>query len=83
MLKSIEGIYRDGKIELREAPTNIPDKTQVIVTFLESGPIDLRMRGIDETQAADLRGRLSAFAEDWENPDMDVYDDYDAAKAKL
>ena len=83
MLKSVVGIYHDGKIELIETPTNIPDKTQVIVTFLESGPIDLQTRGIDEAQAADLRARLRTFAEDWENPDMDIYDDYDAAKAKL
>ena len=83
MLKSIVGIYHDGKIELMEAPTNIPDKTQVIVTFLESGPIDLQTRGIDKAQAADLRARLKTFAEDWESPEMDIYDDYDAAKAKL
>jgi hypothetical protein len=83
MLKSIVGIYREGKIELIEEPTHIPDRTQVIVTFLEPGPIDLQKRGIDEAQAADLRARLRTFTEDWENPDMDVYDDYDAAKAKL
>ena len=83
MLKSVVGIYHDGKIELIEKPANIPDKTQVIVTFLESGPIDLQTRCIDEAQAADLRARLRTFAEDWENPDMDIYDDYDAAKAKL
>ena len=83
MLKSVAGIYRDGKVELAEAPGNVPDETRVIITFLESGPIDLRARGIDETQAADLRARLKAFTEDWDSPEMDVYDDYDAAKAKL
>lgn len=35
MLKSIEGIYRDGKIELSEIPQNISSHTKVIVTFLE------------------------------------------------
>ena len=83
MLKSVAGVYRDGKIELAEAPGNVPEETRVIVTFLESGPIDLRMRGIDEAQAADLRARLKTFAEDWDSPEMDVYDNYDAAKAKL
>jgi hypothetical protein len=83
MLKSVAGVYRDGKIELAEVPVNVPDETNVIVTFLESGPIDLRARGIDEAQAADLRARLKTFAEDWDSPEMDVYDDYDAAKAKL
>jgi len=83
MLKSVAGVYRDGKIELAEAPGNVPEETRVIVTFLESGPIDLRMRGIDEAQAADLRARLKTFTEDWDSPEMDVYDNYDAAKAKL
>jgi hypothetical protein len=35
MLKSIEGIYQDGKIELSELPQNISSDTKVIVTFLE------------------------------------------------
>jgi hypothetical protein len=39
--------------------------------------IDLQSRGIDEVQAADLRVRLSQFAEDWNSPEMDVYDNYD------
>jgi hypothetical protein len=36
--------------------------------------LDLRARGIDERQAADLRGRLGTFAEDWNRPEMDAYD---------
>ena len=36
--------------------------------------INLSERGIDETQAASLRGRLSAFVEDWERPEMEAYD---------
>ena len=83
MLKSVEGVYRKGQIELVEAPGDVRDETRVIVTFLQSGTIDLRARGIDEAQAAELRARLAAFAEDWNSPEMDVYDDYDAARAKL
>jgi hypothetical protein len=37
--------------------------------------VDLRSRGITEKQAADLRGRLSTFAEDGDHPEMDVYDE--------
>ena len=81
MLNSIEGIYRKGKVELAEVPSNIHDDTRVIVTFLKSGSIDLRKRGIDEAQAADLRGRLSTFTEDWNSPEMDIYDDYDETKS--
>ena len=55
MLKSVEGVYRDGKIELTELPGDVQDETRVIVTFLETYPIDLQARGINETQAAELR----------------------------
>jgi hypothetical protein len=83
MLTSVQGIYREGKIELIEAPKDVRDPTPVIVTFLNGGPVDLRARGIDEQQAAELRARFATFAEDWNSPEMDVYDDYDAAKSKL
>jgi len=83
MLKSVEGVYRDGKIELTEVPGDVHDETRVIVTFLEMGYIDLRTRGIDEAQAAELRAQLGIFAEEWNSPDMALYDNYDAAKAKL
>jgi hypothetical protein len=70
MLTAIRGIYRDGKIELAEIPINVRAETPVVVTFLEPGYIDLRARGIDEAQAADLRARLATFVEDWESPDV-------------
>ncbi len=81
MLKSIEGVYRKGKIELAEIPVSVRDDTRVIVTFLESGEIDLRSRGISEKQAADLRAQLAAFAEDWDSPEMSVYDNYASARS--
>ena len=83
MLKSVEGVYRDGKIELTELPAYVQDETRVIVTFLETNPIDLQARGINETQAAELRAQLGTFAEEWDSPEMGLYDNYDAAKAKL
>jgi hypothetical protein len=55
MVKSVEGIYRNGKVEAE--------------------PVDLRERGIDESQAADLRRRLAQFAEDWARPEMAAYDE--------
>ena len=83
MLKSVEGVYRKGQVELAEVPGDVHDETRVIVTFLEPKLADLRARGIDEAQAAELRARLATFAEDWDSPDMDIYDDYDAAAGKL
>ncbi len=73
MLKSIEGVYRQGKIELLEPPP-AHFEGKVIVTFLDNGSINLAERGIDERQAGDLRGRLKTFSEDWDRPEMDVYD---------
>lgn len=78
----IEGIYRDGKIALLEMPDDISEDTHVIVTFLDRS-YDLQERGIDEARAADLRARLGTFIEDWESPDMAIYDNYDALKSKL
>jgi hypothetical protein len=83
MLKSVEGVYRDGKIELTEFPADVCNETRVIVTFLDMGHINLQERGIDEAQAAELRAQLGTFAEEWNSPDMALYDNYDAAKAKL
>lgn len=81
MLRSVQGVYRSGKIELTQQPVDVRDDTPVIVTFLESGRVDLRTYGIDETEAAELRERLAAFAEDWDSPEMTIYDNYEAAKA--
>ncbi|MGH9940083.1 MAG: hypothetical protein ACREAM_27910 [Blastocatellia bacterium] len=83
MLTSVEGVYRNGVIELAEIPSQINENTPVIVTFLENGSIDLAASGIDHQQAAELRARLQTFAEDWESEEMSIYDDYDAAKSRL
>ncbi|WP_143162051.1 hypothetical protein [Phormidesmis priestleyi] len=40
MLRAIEGIYQDGKVELAEQPQNAGDRVQVLVTFLDSNSID-------------------------------------------
>ena len=79
----IEGIYRDSKVELSETPSDMCEGAPVIGTFLPANAIDLQERGIDETQTADIRARLASFAEDWENPEMNAYDNYDDTKVKL
>ena len=73
MLQSVNGVYRNGQIELLESPP-ANSAGRVIVTFLDSKAVDLAERGIDEQHAADLRSRLAAFTEDWDRPEMDVYD---------
>ncbi len=75
MLKSIEGVFRDGRIELLE-PAPQSEESRVLVTFLPSSKrIVLKDRGIDEAQAGGLRGRLSTFSPDWSAPEMDIYDE--------
>lgn len=81
MLGSIEGVYKNGKVELLDEPAGIRE-ARVIVTFLPSTSpepsaqidVDLRTRGIDEQRAAELRRKPKAFAEDWEREDMFAYD---------
>jgi hypothetical protein len=75
MLRSVEGVYRNGRIELIETPP--PDaEGRVIVTFISSptAVVDFAGRGVTPEQAADLRHRLTTFAEDWQRPEMDAYD---------
>jgi hypothetical protein len=74
MVRSVEGVYRDGKVQLLE-PAPCTDETRVIVTFITSnGSVDLTQRQITPEQAESLRARLKVFEEDWQRPDMDAYD---------
>ena len=83
MSTTVEGVYQNGKIELSETLSDVCDGARVFVTFLPPGSINLREHGIDKAQAANLRARFACFAEDWESPEMSIYDNYDEKKAKL
>jgi uncharacterized UPF0146 family protein len=83
MLTSVEGVYRNGHVELTERSSDVREGARVIVTFIESNTIDLAAQGIDPAQAEILRTNLATFADDWNSPEMSIYDDYDAAKASL
>lgn len=74
MTRSVEGIYKNGRVELVE-PIAEADGSQVIVTWVDPNSANLRERGISESQAADLRHRLTTFAEDWDRPEMNAYDE--------
>ncbi len=78
---TVEGVYKNGKIELLEA-VHGPVQAKVLVTFLENTDINLGTLGIDENGAAELRQKFAAF-EDWNDPALDVYNDYDNAQAAL
>ena len=36
-----------------------------------------------EEQLADLRSRLSQFIDEWDSPEMEMYDDYDTYQSEL
>jgi len=74
MVKSVEGIYHNGKVDVVE-PLGAAEGSRVIVTWVHPAePVDLRERGIDESQDGDPRRRLTPFAEDWDRPEMAAYD---------
>ncbi|MEH1829151.1 MAG: hypothetical protein V7L22_28105 [Nostoc sp.] len=83
MLNNIEGIYRNGRVELIKQPTDIDEGTRVIVTFMRPNEIDLASQGINKAQAEILRSHLATFADDWESQEMSIYDNYDVAKTNL
>jgi hypothetical protein len=47
----------------------------------DTGEVNLQTHGINQAQAAELRASLASFAPDWDMPEMDVYNNYDAAKS--
>jgi len=76
MPKSVHGVLKHGKVELLE-PLDEPDGTEVIVSISgHARVIELKDRRMSPAQAADLRARLATFCEDWDRPEMDVYDRY-------
>ena len=78
---TVEGIFKDGRIELLEQVTEISE-AKVLVTFVENNDVELFSLGIDEAAASELRGKFASF-EDWNDPAMDIYNHYDNAKAVL
>jgi hypothetical protein len=74
MLKTLEGTFREGHVQLDE-PARVPEGTRVLVTLLERAAINLAAAGIDSELASEARWRLGSMAEDWDRPEMAVYDD--------
>ncbi|NER99304.1 MAG: hypothetical protein F6J86_36710 [Symploca sp. SIO1B1] len=63
MLKTIEGIYQNGQIELTELPQDVSNDTQVLVTFLEAGKLDsIKLRQLIE-QLETISGIQQGFEE--------------------
>ena len=48
----------------------------------EDRGVDLRARGFTTELAAELRQRLLTFEEDWNAPEMEAYDEFEAQSSK-
>lgn len=71
MLKSVEGIYKDGKIELSELPSDVT-QSRVIVTFLASKQVQSNSQMISfgmfngSNQSTEEDFKVAEFYEDVE-----------------
>jgi len=74
MLTAVEGIYRDGKVELLETPGDVSE-ARVIVTFLPKGDGREKVPPLTPAEVVELRWKLSAWEEDWNAPGMEAYDE--------
>ena len=80
MVTRVKGIYHQGWIELIEPTDDWVEGSSVLVTSFGNHEIDLEAQGITPEEAGRLRASLATFTEDWESPEMSIYDNYDAAK---
>jgi hypothetical protein len=78
---TVEGLYRNGMVELLQSVEDVK-QARVLVTFIENSDLELSTLGIDRAEAVVLRETFATF-EDWNDPEMDIYNDYDNAKAAL
>ena len=61
-----------------------PQSTQPVSCCAELEKANQTIRELEERiKAISLRGRLEAFAEEWDRPEMDIYNNYDEELAKL
>ncbi len=62
MLKTVEGIYQDGQIQLTEIPQDVSDHVQVLVTFLDPGKDPAKLRQLID-QLETIAGIQQGFEE--------------------
>ncbi|MTJ49028.1 hypothetical protein [Dolichospermum sp. UHCC 0259] len=61
MLQTVKGIYRHGRIELAEIPTNILE-SQVLITFIETKtPENISVKNSTAELFNSLRGKVQYF----------------------
>ena len=70
-------------LEILEALRDVEGQSKRWLEEYRTDGIDLKSQGIDQAQAQVLRSSLATFSEDWDSPEMSIYDNYDAAKASV
>ena len=70
-------------LEILEALRDVEGQSKRWLEEYRTDGIDLKSQGIDQAQAQVLRSSLATFLEDWDSPEMSIYDNYDAAKASV
>ena len=76
MLTTVEGVFKDGQVELREEPPAV-DQARVIVTFLPEG------HGDDDSSTSTVNRRMLDLLRAWQDEPLSreeetLLDDFDA-----
>ncbi len=82
MNQTVDGILRNGKVELLEEPRDVRE-ARVIVTFLPDVPLCSESSAPSPDEIADLHGKLAAWQEDWNAPGMEAYNDYETRRCGI
>jgi hypothetical protein len=83
MLTTVEGVFREGRIELREEPPDV-ERARVIVTFLPESPDS---GAASDRSASEANRRMLALLQAWKaepltSDEERVLDDFDAFQAQ-
>lgn len=79
-MNAIEGLSEEQRrraLQLQAQLKSLESELHALLRQSKAVPAatNLAARGINETQAADLRARLNTFAEDWDRPETAIYDE--------
>ena len=73
MLECVEGVFRNGRVELLEKPET-SGESRVLVTFLGKSPNGSGGPQMSNAELIESRSKLAAWEEDWNAPGMEAYD---------
>jgi hypothetical protein len=82
MVTTVEGVFRDGRIELRDAPPGV-ERARVIVTFLPESP---ESEAASPRSVSEANRRVLALLQAWQAEPLTadeerLLDDFDSFQA--